>query len=290
MTRNRGFLEAYTPKPETVMLIAEVNKILVDEADYLPLTLRQIFYRLVVKELIDKTETSYKRMCETVGQARRGKMIGMDDIRDDGFRKNDAEGWKSKEAMINTFRHHAKTFTLDRQAGQAQRIIVWCEAGGMIPQLQRVANDYSIPVYSSGGFDSITTQHAMGKLFSEDVTNALVLHIGDHDPSGVHMFSALEQNVVAFAEYYGGFPEFIRLAVTPDQVIQYDLPTQPPKLTDNRRFEGNETTQAEALAPASMANILRYAIESRMDMAVYDNIQAQEVGCRAELEFLFLGL
>ena len=159
MARNRGFLEAYNPKPETVMLISEVNKILIDEAEYLPLTLRQIFYRLVVKELIDKTEKSYKRMCETVGTARRGKMIGMDDIRDDGFRQNDSKGWESIDSMMDTFRYTAETFTLDRQDGQAQRIIVWCEAGGMIPQLQRVANDYSIPVYSSGGFDSITTQH-----------------------------------------------------------------------------------------------------------------------------------
>jgi hypothetical protein len=290
MARNRGFLEAYNPKPETVMLISEVNKILIDEAEYLPLTLRQIFYRLVVKELIDKTEKSYKRMCETVGTARRGKMIGMDDIRDDGFRQNDSKGWESIDSMMDTFRYTAETFTLDRQDGQAQRIIVWCEAGGMIPQLQRVANDYSIPVYSSGGFDSITTQHSMGKLFSKNVTNTLVLHIGDHDPSGVHMFSALEENVMSFAKHYGGFPKFVRLAVTPAQVSEYNLPTQPPKKTDNRRFEGNETTQAEALPPATMANVLRDAIESKMDMEIYNNIKDQEIVCRDELVDKLAGL
>jgi len=273
----------YNPKPETQALISEVRQILNDEAEYLPLTLRQIFYRLVVKELVDKTERGYSRMCEVLGAARRSKLICMDDIRDDGFRQNQAPGWISVDSLVDAFQHTAENFTLDRQGGQAQRIIVWCEAGGMVPQLQSVANDYSIPVYSSGGFDSITTQHSMGKLFSENVTNTLVLHIGDHDPSGVHMFSSLEENVMSFAEHYNGFPEFVRLAVTPVQVDDYNLPTAPPKKTDNRSFEGNETTQAEALPPATLASILRNAIETRMDMEIYSNIIDQEAVCRDEL-------
>jgi hypothetical protein len=81
-----------------------------------------------------------------------------------------------------------------------------------------------------------------------------VLHIGDHDPSGVSMFLAFLEDVEAFTRDLGGDATFTRLAVTPAQVTTYDLPTAPPKPTDKRAFAG-QTCQAEALAPVAKARI-----------------------------------
>jgi hypothetical protein len=71
----------------------------------------------------------------------------------------------------------------------------------------------------------------IGRDWAEPIT---VLHLGDHDPSGVHCFFALDEDVVAFAEHYGGDIEFIRLAVTEAQAQQYELPSAPAKETDRR--------------------------------------------------------
>ena len=115
-----------------------------------------------------------------------------------------------------------------------------------------------------------------------------VLHIGDHDPSGVSMFLAFLEDVEAFTRELGGSAIFTRLAVTPQQIGEYRLPTAPPKATDNRAFSG-ETCQAEALSPDVLANILRLAIEERVDRRVLDRVLRQERRIRRELTKRFAG-
>jgi hypothetical protein len=110
----------------------------------------------------------------------------------------------------------------------------------------------------------------------------VVLHIGDHDPSGVSMFLAFLEDVEAFVRELGGQATFTRLAVTPAQIREYRLPTAPPKATDNRAFSG-QTCQAEALPPDVLANILRTAIEERVDQRVLDRVLRQERRIRREL-------
>ena len=58
---------------------------LAEYAEQLPLTLRQIFYRMVGAYGYEKTEQAYERLGETLNKARRARVIGMDAIRDDGF-------------------------------------------------------------------------------------------------------------------------------------------------------------------------------------------------------------
>jgi hypothetical protein len=151
----------------------------------------------------------------------------------------------------------------------------------MAPQLARVCAPYDIVVRSSGGFDSVTEQHRLAEQLSGDLP-AEVLHIGDHDPSGAHIFLALEENVRAFADERRGDVSFTRLAVTPAQVGQLNLPTAPPKPGDKRAFAG-ETCQAEAIAPDILADILRQAIEQRIDHAAYAAVLQREEEARGEL-------
>ena len=157
----------------------------------------------------------------------------------------------------------------------------------MVPQLQRVADDYSVPVYSSGGFDSLTTKHAVAQQISGEGEAVEVLHIGDHDPSGVHIFGSLDEDIRAFVDDLGGCMTGYRLAVTPAQVQQFNLPTAPPKPTDRRRFEGNVTTQCEALDPATLATIVRSAIESRQDASIRQSVIDRELDSREELRKRF---
>ena len=152
----------------------------------------------------------------------------------------------------------------------------------MVPQLERVSLEYSVPVFSSGGFDSVSVKHAVAREFSTGGQNVRVLHVGDHDPSGGHVFSSLAEDIDAFAQRFDVGVEFIRLAVTPDQIAEHELPTSPPKPTDNRSFEG-DTAQAEALPPDVLAEILRDAIESQFDLQTYAEALSQEASERDQL-------
>jgi hypothetical protein len=73
------------------------------------------------------------------------------------------------------------------------------------------------------------------------------------------------------------------LAVTPEQIRQYGLPTAPPKSTDSRGFSG-QTCQAEALAPDVLARILSDAIESRIDLDVLERVKRREKRMQRELQ------
>jgi hypothetical protein len=152
----------------------------------------------------------------------------------------------------------------------------------MAPQLGRVANPFGVTVMSGGGFDSLTDKHKFAAALTEQDRPTEVLHIGDHDPSGVSMFLAFLEDVEAFTRDLGGNATFTRLAVTPEQIARYELPTAPAKDTDKRAFHG-ETCQAEALAPDVLARIVRIAIEQRIDRRAYENVLRRERKARRDL-------
>ena len=149
----------------------------------------------------------------------------------------------------------------------------------MVPQLARVANEYGVPVISSGGYDSVTEKH----IFGRDHTDVEVLHLGDCDPSGIWMFIALAEDVSAFAAEYGNKIDFTRLAVTPEQIEHLGLKTQPVNRKDTRSFPGAVSCQLEAIPPDELANLVREAIISRLDMEIYEAVLKREKKLHAEL-------
>lgn len=286
MSRTRGFNSDWTPRPDRQRLIDNVRDILDDNSDILPLTLRQIFYMLVSNYSYDKTQPAYKRLCETMNMARRAFMIDMRSIRDDELVEKEVRGWGSRAGFLNHVMRNARNFTLGRQDNQEIKTFIWCEAGGMVPQLLNAVEDLHVPVLSSGGFDSTTTKHNFAQQIAHH-DHVCVLHLGDHDPSGVHMFSSLEEDITAFWDHYtdGGLCktlEFVRLAVTPAQIDEMDLPTAPAKATDNRSFKGL-TTQCEAIPPRRLRDIVRERVMHSIDENVLEETLEREKEISAEL-------
>jgi hypothetical protein len=187
-TRPRGFAP-WSPQPETLELLARVNAVLREYADHLPLTLRQIFYRLVGAHGYEKTERAYQRLSEHLVRARRARLIPMEAIRDDGGTTIAPNMWATAEEYLDAVRAQAGRLMLDRTEGQKTRLVVICEAAGMAPQLARIAGPFGIKVMSSRGFDSLTDKHAFAAELADDDRACEILHIGDHDPSGVSMFA-----------------------------------------------------------------------------------------------------
>jgi len=286
-TRVRGFAP-WKPQPDTLAILDQVQAVLNEYHNYLPMTVRQIFYRLVANRIFEEKDgKAYDSLCEKLNRARRAQLIPFNVIRDDSF----YDGWLAPvygyDHAVACVRSFASNRILDRQRGQARPLSVWCEARGMVDMLEKLANQYGVPVMSSGGFDSVTTQHQMGKELAQ--TDGLILHLGDYDPSGVHMFTALEENILAFADAYGGLPELKRIAVIPEQITEYGLPHKPPKMNkkggwaDNRRFHDYRTVQLEAFAPDELENLLTREIELRMDLDIYQNVIDEETVMREDL-------
>jgi len=279
--RPRGFIE-WHPQQKTLVLLEQVNAVLAEYRDHLPLTLRQVFYRLVGAYGFDKTERAYKSLGETLNLARRARMIDMDAIRDDGLTKLEPFAYLDPVHFKTMVLRGAERYLRDRTEGQERKLVLWCEAKGMVPQIERVAEPWGVSVLSSGGFDSTTIKHDFARECANADRPVTVLHIGDHDPSGVHIALNMAEDVEAFAEAYEADVEFHRLAVTPEQVRRLRLPTAPPKEHDTRAFTG-ETTQAEAIAPDELARIVEAGICEQTDMEVFEAVKQEEARERREL-------
>lgn len=292
-SRARGYIANYAPQAKTRELLAQAQAVLEEYREYWPLTCRQIFYRMVGAHGYDKTEAAYGRLCHHLANARRGGLISFDAIRDDGVTTYRLGHFDDKDAFLRHVHRLGKKYKRNRLAAQEYHIEVWCEAAGMLPQLHQAAEWYSVPVYSSGGFDSLTAKKDLADRICQMGKPAVILHLGDFDPSGVSIFDSVAEDVAAFVEAdrpWGTISvEYERIALTADQVRQYDLPTAPPKASDSRSkgWTGG-TCQLEALPPNVIADILKQAIERRIQWTTFVEDLNAEKREREEIQTLLL--
>lgn len=289
--RPRGYAD-WNPKPETLLLIDQVNAVLREYSAQLPLTLRQIFYRLVGAHGYEKTERAYSRLGEHMVRARRAQLISFNAIRDDGGTARGGTGFASMDEFMEDIRDSARGYSRDRTAGQPHRVELWCEAEGMVPQMVRVAQKYDVTAYSAGGFASVTlTRHIAERALSDNKPTVL-LHVGDWDPSGESIYDAIVEDAQAFVWQLrrgrgvpGAEIRPRRVALTREQVEEYGLDTAPPKGSDSRSVNWfDETAQAEAMPPDVLADVVTEALEAEIDMDAYNDVLEEEEQERARIE------
>lgn len=269
--RPRGYVSDYRPIARVRALLGQVQEVLDEYDDYLPLTTRQIFYRLVGAYGYEKTEPAYKRLSGHLVNARRARVIPFAALRDDGVTVMQERWFADTADFWDDVGQRARRYERDKQLSQPVHVELWTEAAGMMPQLARVAEDYSVPVYSCSGFASLSAVRLIvDRAYTCNVPTVL-LHVGDFDPSGEAVFKHLAEDAAAFLEHDRviGTQRIVaeRVALTAKQVAQHDLSTSPPKPTDSRSATWRgETCQAEALPPDVLGEIVRDAIEHHLDL------------------------
>lgn len=305
---NHGFMWKNTYE-KTKIRLAQISDVMAEHGR--SVTVRQVFYRLVAEHGYDKTEQAYGNLCNTIKDARNRGDIPFDAIRDD--RLSEAGGDRgtcgSPQSHIKDLVAAFKKpyYYLDVQRFQPYNIVVWCEAAGMVPQLSDVCLPYDVPVFSTSGFDSTTVKYQAAiqafERYGKSKQPTLYLHIGDFDPSGVSIYEALQNEILAYFRQFNagqsykpdqsdaeawahwshcpteGEPEFERVALTVPQVVEMDLPTAPPKKTDSRSKtwrgipgDPSATVQAEAIPPKTLQSILRETIESHFDLDLLEKM------------------
>lgn len=302
----------YKPSDDTRYWLECTREILSEYQAELPLTVRQIFYRLVASYGYDKTEKAYSRLASILTRARRATVLRTGDcpkipftaIRDDKLRSQQGYFYEDAEDFARGVREAADSYRLDRQEGQPRRLEMWCEAQGMMPVLTGIAQPYSIRTSSSGGYDSITTKHNLAvrvaNLWNDEGQPTLVLHVGDFDGSGEDMYLNLEEDVGTMVRQRTGTWDAFkvqRVALTEEQVIERNAITAPPKPTDSRtrafvarhpdavEWAGSDeiTVQLEALTPTELRELFEDVIQGHLDQDAYDTLMARETDERDRL-------
>jgi hypothetical protein len=209
--------------------------------------------------------------------------IRFDQINDDSFdtldtrtHTNPADFWRDVNAR-------ARTYHKDLANNQPKRVVIFTEGAGAVRQFYEVAKDYTIPVYSPGGWDSInlkyeTARDALNE-YEASGRQTVILHAGDFDPDGVDLFRVFGEDVHAFAEDLGagdvGAPEVIafkRVMLLPEQISENKkTPIDPSKIKKRdhrgRRWAYSFKAELQALTLSERLAVMREAIEREVDRA-----------------------
>jgi hypothetical protein len=283
MARVKGFAD-WNPQRKTRGLLADIDVVLEEYSRYLPLTIRQVFYRLVGKGY-PKTENFYATVQEVTNRARRSGRLPFSSIRDDGVSRRGGERltYGSPERY---YKIHETIHNLYRRSwhdDQPTFVRLLSEASGMVPMLEGAVGRYRIGVASSSGFDSLTVKHDLFtdalERYESHGQKTVLLHVGDHDPSGVSIHESMAEDLAAFCADSEDVEEEIielrRVALMPEQIQHYRVETTPDdiKPTDSRSkaFLARglaPAAQLEAIRPEDLTQIVRLAVEDALDLNV----------------------
>jgi len=266
----------WTPKrrKQAEQILTVVNGL----AEYWPLTLRQIYYRLVAAGIIANTRSRYNDLSKVIKQMRLDAMLPWEAMEDRVRRVSTKRGYEDADTFIKReLRWFLSGYSRCLVQGQENYVEVWCEKDALSRILEDVAAPYCIRAVTCRGYQSMTFLKSYADRASaalERKQTPVVLYFGDLDPSGVQMFEAAQQTLEDELHVTG--IGFIRVGLNPDQVAAHNLPNNPDALkwTDVRakgyvkRF-GEIAVELDALHPAVLESMAKAAIESQFDMEFF---------------------
>jgi hypothetical protein len=289
---------------KTLDLIIQANEILEEYADQgYVLTIRQLYYQFVARGLLPSSQQSYKSVQTIVGKGRLNGYIDWDHIEDRTRNVQSIQHWGSPADIIEAT---ARSFAVDKWADQDEYCEVWIEKDALVGVITRICDELDVPYFSCRGYASLSEKWSAGgqRLLEKIVQgkHVTILHMGDHDPSGLDMTRDLRDRLGQFiwmdycraqirayerdgkvwkalsdlnrAMTMKGWKDEAmrrfhvqRIALTWDQVQEYNPPPFWAKETDSRspayvEEYGNESWELDALDPPTMEALIREHVEN----------------------------
>jgi len=268
-----------------MVFIDKINLILEEymEQGY-RLTLRQLYYQLVARGMIENKSTEYNRLGATLVMARMNGLTDWDSV-EDRIRQPDLLYWVTdiKDAVEDTVRH----YRLDRQKGQENYIEIWTEKDAVSNILKRVTQHFHIRLMVNRGYSSCSAmKEAYERLHAVEYENQtpVIIYVGDHDPSGLDMVRDVKERL----EEFGANPIVDHTALTREQVEEIQPPPNPAKITDPRAKwyiaeQGSQSWELDALRPSLLEEIVRKKVEHYIDLDLFEKRLKRE---RDDKEYL----
>lgn len=260
-------------------IIKKATTIIADyQAQGFTLTLRQLYYQFVSRDLLPNKQTEYKRLGSIINDARLAGMIDWSVIEDRTRNVKTVTAWDDPAELIEA---SAEQYKEDLWAEQKYRPEIWIEKDALIGVIESVCKKYRVPFYACRGYSSQSEQYRAGKRFERQIDadlTPIVLHLGDHDPSGVDMTRDNADRLEMFAYQR---VELRRLALNMDQIEQYNPPPNPAKETDSRstgyieKF-GDSSWELDALDPRVIDLLISKELETLIDKKKWKAAKAGE--------------
>jgi hypothetical protein len=271
-----GYMHPGAAGPASLAIIERANVIIADyAAQGFDLTLRQLYYQFVARGIIPNRDTEYKRLGSIINDARLAGLIDWNSIQDRTRELRKNPHWMSPAGVIESA---LNSYHLDLWKGQGNRPEVWIEKDALVGVIAGVCNALDVPYFSCRGYTSQSEMWAAGQRlrgYRQAGQRPVILHLGDHDPSGIDM----TRDIFERLEMFTGNVPVVRLALNMPQVLEYNPPPNPAKLTDSRiagylDAYGAESWELDALEPSVLVALVREAITGLIDQDPWDEREA----------------
>lgn len=194
---------AYIEKRFGAALLAVIDKANAIIAEYaaqgFSLTLRQLYYQFVSRDLLKNRLQEYKRLGDIVNDARLAGLIDWTAIEDRTRFLRDLSHWTDPEAIVKSA---AASFRLARWDNQPTAVEVWIEKDALVGVIEPVCERLDVPFFSCRGYTSASEMWVAAQRFIRRDRargqRTLVLHFGDHDPSGKDMSRDIADRIALF--------------------------------------------------------------------------------------------
>jgi len=271
----------------------KVRKVVKDLADYLPLTLRQVYYRLVAAEVIKNTRSQYTMLSVLIKNMRLRGHLSWDDITDRTRRVTDKKGWTDKKGFLDAWASQVLSgYSRCLVQEQEKYIELWVEKDALSTVFERVAWPYCIRAVVCKGYQSVSFirgYYDRALKAMEKGQMPVILYFGDFDPSGVQMFKATQETLESDMGLFD--VEYKRIALNYEDIIEHELPNNPDavKKTDTRykafvEEYGAYAVELDALHPATLKQIAVEAVEAELDMELFEQQKELEAFDIADVE------
>lgn len=261
-------------RSDSLALIDIANSIISEyDADGYDLTLRQLYYQLVARGYIENTMNSYKRVGNIINDARLSGLIDWYSVTDRTRNLRRNSHWNSPGEII---RSAVSQYAIDLREDQPNYIEVWVEKEALVEVVAKACTDLDVPYFACRGYVSQSEMWAAARRFKRkggEGKNPHIIHLGDHDPSGIDMTRDISERMELFEAY----TEVHRIALNLDQINTYNPPPNPAKITDSRcsgymKVYGNESWELDALNPKAIKDLIQQEIAELTD---WDRLEAK---------------
>ena len=271
---------------ERLKVIDQANDIIDEyEADGFTLTLRQLYYQFVSRDLMANTFQNYKRLGDIVGDGRLAGLISWKAMEDRGREEEALNHWSSPRDIVAAC---AQQFRIDLWANQPVRVVVRIEKDALVGVIDKVCKDNDVPYVACRGNTSLSEAWEAGQRIAENAANGqetIVLYAGDLDPSGWDMTRDNQRRLSLFS---GEDVEVRRIALNMDQVDHFNPPPNPVKMTDSKaapfiRMFGEKCYELDALEPREIARLIQDQVDELRDPDLWQEAMDRQNAGREKL-------
>lgn len=268
-------------------LIELVNQV-VDEysAQGYELTLRQVYYQLVARGYIPNNERSYKNVGSLINDGRLAGLIDWHSVTDRTRNLRSESHWDTPADVIASARY---SYNLDKWKGQPNYVEVWVEKDALVDIVGQACSPLDTQYFSCRGYTSQSEMWSAAQRFirQKQRKKRIIIHLGDHDPSGIDMTRDIQERL----EMFGADVFVKRVALTMNQIQTYNPPPNPAKITDSRASKyidqfGDESWELDALEPKVITDLIKKQVTMYRNDAIYRAVCDKESREKEELKML----